>query len=184
MDLILLQPGNADDIIGDYSSSPIDYQVRDLVERFGKCIKLVSFHYDVKQPITVDVGNRTPPPGRPAITEITCVKLFDQTSVKLYEYCLRAFPLDSGADKPTRIYIVRDSGESTANIITLSLRDAIISEIQLQPHPGDMLAEQFKINFTEILWTYNVARNTDTTPAGNAQTGWSVTHNRPIDSFT
>jgi type VI secretion system secreted protein Hcp len=183
MDLILLQPGNADDIIGDDSSTQIDGSWREDALKFGKCMELVSIHHGMKQQITTDVSNRARTSGRPVITEFTCVKYVDQTSVKLYDYCLRAATLGSGADNPTRIYIARNSGENTANIITMSLRDAIISEIQFQSHPDDMPTEQFKINFTEILWTYTV-QNVDMKPGGSIHAGWSVMHNRPIGNFT
>ena len=111
------------------------------------------------------------------------MKYVDKTSIKFYEYCLRAEPLGKGKDNPTKLYIARNSGDKTANIITISLRDAIISEIQLQSHPDDMPTEQFKLNFTEILWTYTV-QNSQTGTAGNLSTGWSIARNRPIGQFT
>ena len=183
MDLILLQPGNPD-LIGETSSTHIDNVWRQDILNFGKCMELVSIHHGMKQQITTDVSNKARTSGRPVITEFTCVKYVDQTSVKLYDICLRAAPLGAGKDNPTKIYIARNSGDKTANIMTLSLRDAIISEIQFQSHPNDMPTEQFKISFTEILWTYTIQEVDMTTP-GNVHAGWSVMHNRPIaNSFT
>ena len=72
----------------------------------------------------------------------------------MYELCLGARPLGAGPGQPTRLYIARHSGDKTGNIITL--RDALITEIQLQSHPDDMPTEQFKLSFTEILWTYGL----------------------------
>ena len=43
--------------------------------------------------------------------------------------------------------------------------------------------EQFKLNFTEILWTYNV-QLADMKTLGKVTTGWSLAHNRPIAQFT
>ena len=184
MDLILLQPGNSD-IIGDTSSTYIDNVWRDDVLQFGKCMELVSIHHGMKQQITTDVSNKARTSGRPVITEFTCVKYVDQTSVKMYDYCLRAASLGSDKDNPTKIYIARNSGDSkTINIMTMALRDAIISEIQFQSHPNDMPTEQFKLSFTEILWTFTVQEH-DMSVAGNVQAGWSVMHNRPIgNSFS
>ncbi|THF63711.1 type VI secretion system tube protein Hcp [Pseudothauera nasutitermitis] len=183
MDLILLQPGNADDIIGESSSTHIDAEWRDDNLQFGKCLELVSIHHGMKQQITTDVSNRARTSGRPVITEFTCVKYVDQTSVKFYDYCLRAAPLGIGKDNPTKIYIARNSGDKTANIITMELRDAIISEIQFQSHPDDMPTEQFKINFTEILWTFTT-QDVDVSRPGSIRSGWSIMHNRPIGNFT
>ncbi len=183
MDLILLQPGNADDIIGSDSSTYIDDNWRDEILKFGKCMELVSVHHGMKQQITTDVSNKSRTSGRPVITEFTCVKYVDQTSVKLYDYCLSAKTLGSGDDKPTKIYIARNSGEKTANIMTIALRDAIISEIQFQSHPDDMPTEQFKLNFTEILWTYTIQVADMSTP-GSVHAGWSIARNRPIGGFT
>jgi type VI secretion system secreted protein Hcp len=137
----------------------------------------------MKQQITTDVSNSARTSGRPIITEFTCTKYVDKTSVKFYDYCLRAQPLGKGKSQPTKLYIARNSGTKTANILTFQLRDAIISEIQFQSHPDDMPTEQFKLNFTEILWTYTV-QTADTGTAGNIATGWSVARNRPIGQFT
>jgi type VI secretion system secreted protein Hcp len=188
MDLILLQPGNPEVFGGkentwDDGGSLIDNVWRDEVLSLGQCIELVSMHQGMKQQITTDVSNSARTSGRPIITEFTCVKYVDKTSVKFYEYCLRAEPLGKGKDQPTKLYVARNSGDKTANIITISLRDAIISEIQLQTHPDDMPTEQFKLNFTEILWTYTVQR-ADMGSAGNMSTGWSIARNRPIGQFT
>jgi type VI secretion system secreted protein Hcp len=187
MDLILLQPGNSEVFGGanswDNGGSLIDNEWRDSVLDLGQCLELVSMHQGMKQQITTDVSNSARTSGRPVITEFTLVKYVDKTSVKFYEYCLRAEPLGKGKDQPTKLYIARNSGDKTANIITISLRDAIISEIQLQSHPDDMPTEQFKLNFTEILWTYTVQK-ADTGTAGNLSTGWSIARNRPIGQFT
>ena len=88
-----------------------------------------------------------------------------------------------GSPSQTRGGIARNSGDKTANIMTLALRDAIISEIQFQSHPNDMPTEQFKLNFTEILWTYTI-QDVDMSTKGSIHKGWSVMHNRPIGSFT
>jgi len=137
----------------------------------------------MKQQVTTDVSNAARTSGRPVITEFTCVKYLDATSVKLYELCLSAQPLGSGAAQPTKLYIARDSGDKTANIITIALREALISEIQLQTHPDDMPTEQFKLSFTEILWTYSL-QQADGQPGPRNTTGWSLARNRPISAFT
>lgn len=188
MDLILLQPGNADVFSGLANSwqtggSLIDKEWRDADVDLGQCLELVSVHQGMKQQVTTDVSNSARTSGRPVITEFTCVKYVDKTSVKFFEYCLRAEPLGKGKGQPTKLYILRNSGDKTANIMTISLRDAIISEIQFQSHPDDMPTEQFKLNFTEILWEYTV-QNADTSRAGKKASGWSLARNRPIGQFT
>jgi len=188
MDLILLQPGDPAVFGGDNSwkngGSLIDNEWRDEVLNLGQCLELVSIHQGMKQQITTDVSNSARTSGRPIITEFTCVKYVDKTSVKLYEYCLSATPLGATADHPTYLYIGRNSGPAkTANILKIALRDAIISEIQFQSHPDDMPTEQFKLNFTEILWTYTIQAADMTTP-GSLHAGWSIARNRPISSFT
>lgn len=192
MDLILLRPGNPESIFGADDSNTRTTSDRlmdkpdltgDLQKSFGQCIELVSIHQGMKQPMTTDVNNSARTSGRPVITEFTCVKYLDETSVKLYEACLRAEPIGKGADHPTRIYILRNIGDKTVNTLTIELRDALVSEIQFQSHPDDMPTEQFKLNFTEILWTYTL-QNAENLPAGNRTSGWSVSRNRPIGRFT
>lgn len=187
MDLILLQPGNPEVLGGansqDNGGSLIEDDWRASIADLSQCIELISLHQGMQQQVTTDVSNAARTSGRPIITELTCVKYVDKTSVKFYEYCLRAEPLGKGKDQPTMLYIARNSGDKTVNIIAVSLRDAIISEIQLQTHPDDMPTEQFKLNFTEILWTYSV-QGADTGSAGNRSTGWSIPRNCPIEQFT
>ena len=115
MDLIILRPGKSD-IIGEDSSTYIDNiadktWLRDPIFKFDKCLELVSIHQGMKQQITTDVSNKARTSGRPVITEFTCVKYVDQTSVKLYDYCLRAETLGSGKEEPTMLYIARNSGD-------------------------------------------------------------------------
>lgn len=188
MDLILLQPGDPDFIPatdGVTGGSLIDPQWQDAGLNLGPCIELVSVHQGIRlrTAITGEQTQDKAAADRPIITELTCVKYVDKTSVKFYDYCLRAQPLGQGKDQPTMLYIARNSGDKTSNIITLSLRDAILSEIQFQSHPDDMPTEQFKLNFTEILWTYTTqVANTATTD--NLVAGWSFTQNRAITQFS
>lgn len=203
MDLILLQPGNPKLVFGegdtnswttggsliDAGPGGAEYGLEDGIVNpkippgFGQCFELVSIHQGMKQQTTTDVSNSARTSGRPIITEFTCVKYVDKASTKLYDCCLRAQPLGVGTAEPTRIYLLRNSGDKTANIMTFHLRDAIITEIQFQSHPDDMPTEQFKLNFTEILWEYTV-QNADTSRAGIKPAGWSLARNRVIGSFT
>lgn len=187
MDLILLQPGDTKVFPSangwTTGGSLIDDQWRAADVKLGQCIELVSVHQGMKQQVTTDVSNSARTSGRPVITEFTCVKYVDKTSVKLYDYCLRAETIGKDKTNPSFIYILRNSGDKTANIITFALRDALISEIQFQSHPDDMPTEQFKLNFTEVLWTYNV-QLADMKTLGKITTGWSLAHNRPIAQFT
>lgn len=190
MDLILLEPGNGELVFGKTpdggsGGSLFDNSWRDggALQDLGPCIELVSLHQGMKQQMTTDVSNLARTSGRPVITEFTCVKYVDRSSVNLYDLCLRAKPLGTGAEQPTRLYIARHSGDRAASIITISLRDALISEIQLQTHADDMPTEQFKLSFTEILWSHSV-QQADGKPATRHTTGWSLARNRPIGAFT
>ncbi len=183
MDLILLKPGDSDDIIGKKQSgnvSLIDSSTTwaDIKSSTpDDCIELVSMHHGMKQQITTDVSNRARTSGRPNISDITCVKYTDYSSPKFFEYCLKAKPI--GADKNiSTIYILRNSGTATTNIITFELKNAIISHIEFQSHPNDMPTEQFMLNFTAIRWTCNVQKN-DVTAGGSITTAWNVSANVP-----
>lgn len=184
MDLILFQPGDTSVFPGPNSFSKGGSLVdgkewMDDSIKLGQCIELVSVHQGMKQQTTTDVSNSARTSGRPVITEFTCVKYVDKTSVKMYEYCLRAQPLGVSDKNPSFLYILRNSGDKTSNIITFTLRDALITEIQFQSHPDDTPTEQFKLNFTEILWTFNV-QTAEMKTLGAVTTGWSLARNRPI----
>lgn len=193
MDLILLQPGDPSlfptetkDQGGSLISLGKDWETEFkngyTNQPIGQCIELVSVHQGMKQQVTTDVSNSARTSGRPVITEFTCVKYVDQTSVKMYDFCLRAKSLGN-KDKPSYIYIMRNSGDQVGNILTFMLRDVLISEIQFQSHPDDMPTEQFKLNFTEIVWKYAVQTN-DMKVLGNVTAGWSLAQNRPLTAFT
>ena len=142
-------------------------------------MELTSLHQGMKQQITTDVSNQARTSGRPVITEFTLTKYVDIASVKLYRYCLEAKILG-----PTSyIYLVRNSGGKMATIMTIAINNALVSEIQLQTHPNDMPTEQFKVNFTDISWDFNMQKN-DTSPGGHIGAGWSVSQNIPIGTIT
>lgn len=150
MDLILFQPGDPGFFKGllaaDASGGLINDRFKPL--QLGQFIELVSVSQGINNPTQITV--------KPIITEFTCVKYLDKTSVRLYDYCLRAQALGTGEKQPSYLYILRNSGDQTANIMTIKLRDAIVTEIQFQTNPNDMPTEQFKLSFTEILWTYSM----------------------------
>ena len=137
----------------------------------------------MKNELTTDVSKTAHTKHRPIITEFTCVKYVDKTSVLFYDHCLRAEPIGKGIDQPTKFFIARNSGDKTANIITVELRDAMITGIQFQSHPDDMPTEEFTLSFTEILWTFHISGGTDGS-ANQIKKGWSILHNRSIDAFS
>jgi type VI secretion system secreted protein Hcp len=201
MDLILLQPGNLD-FFGNLDSLTYENSLNgnatwtvdnnNVVTRdggtsgtskFGNCIELVSLHQGMKQQLTADLSDMARTSGRPIITGFTSVKYVDETSVKLYEYCLSAQSIGTGRNCPSKIFIFRKTNETFKVLMTIQLRDAIISEIQLQSHPNDAPTEQFKLNFTEILWTYSVP-SPDNGNSSHFTSGWSILRNQPIAQFT
>lgn len=179
MNFILLEPGDPG-IVGaedDRSGTLADGLA------VGPCIELVSLHQGMKQQITTDVSNAARTSGRPIITEYTCVKHIDGLSLTFYDHCLRAKPLGQGAQQPTRLHLCRTRGTVAEIVMTIALRDALIGEIQMQATSDGVPTEQFKLHFTEILWTYAAQRDgarTATPPSA----GWSVARNRPIAAFT
>ncbi len=183
MDLILLQPGDPTFFpAGEWTTTTsIDQHLRDAQLNAGPCIELVSLHQGMQQSFTINKA--APGTNRPVITELSCVKYVDKLSPKLYEYCLRAEPLGLGKDHPTLLYILRKTGDQVINVMTITLRDALISEIQMQSHTDDLPTEQFKLNFTEILWTYNT-QNTDSHAMEKVSSGWSIGRNCTIAAFT
>lgn len=187
MDLILLEPGNAALFDGYSGAGDAGASAREkwpgLELDLGLCYELVSIRQGMKQQVSTDVSNSARTSGRPVITEFTLTRYVDQASVKFYDLCLRAEPLGKGAGAPTRLHILRTSGEQPALVLTFALRDAIISEIELQSHPDDMPTEQFKLNFTEILWTCGMPRH-DGRNGSVQTTGWSLARNRPIGQLT
>ena len=184
MDLILLQPGDPTFFPpGDWSTGGtlVNSHLQDAHLNAGQCIELVSLHQGMHQSFTTNKA--APSTNHPVITELTCVKYVDKLSSKLYEYCLRAEPLSKGKAHPTLIYILRNNGDHIVNVMTITLRDALVSEIQVQLHTDDMPTEQFKLNFTEILWTYT-EQTTDSNVADKVSAGWSKERNRTITGFT
>ena len=201
MDLILLQFGDASfthpssELAGTATASLIDgaasgsgwAAINDINANGAfnpdNCIELVSINQGIQQQITTDVSNSARTSGRPVITDFTCVKYVDITSPKMYDFCLRAKPLDTVTDNPTTIYVLRNSGDQLNIIMRFELRLAMISEIQFQSHPNDMPTEQFKLNFTEIAW-HHQCQGANVSNAGFSAAAWSIAKNRPIGSLS
>lgn len=191
MDLILLEPGDPQLFLGNEKNawptvaglSGEQWRGNAPFTDVGPCLQLVSMHQGMKQQMTTDVSNSARTSGRPIVTEFTCVKHLDAASVKLYELCLRAKPLGIGDKQPTKLHIARRAGDQTTKLMTIWLRDAMVSEIQLQTHPDDAPTEQVKLNFTEILWFYET-QLADTDLTSKSAAGWSLARNRPITAFT
>jgi type VI secretion system secreted protein Hcp len=190
MHLILLEPGDPELVLGKKKSdwtiadSQIGEQWRDnaLFREIGPCLQLVSMYQGMKQQMTTDVANSARTSGRPVITEFTCVKHTDRTSVKLYDLCLRAKPLGSGDKQPTKLHFARHASDHAFNLMTIWLRDAMVSEIQLQTEPDGAQTERFKLNFTEILWFYDT-QLAGTDSADKSSAGWSLARNCPVTAF-
>jgi len=189
MDLILLQFGEEDFANSSWrSGGPISDENRTALVNSplgvdlnpDNCTELVSIHQGIRQQVTTDVSNSARTSGRPVISEFTCVKYVDPNSPKMYDYCLRARTLDSEATRPTMIFVLRNSGGQFSLVMQYELRNALISEIQFQSHPDDAPTEQFKLNFTEIIWRHQ-AGDKDLNTEGTVSAGWSVARNRPIN---
>ena len=187
MDLVLLKPGNSE-IVTPEGGNQIPGGVNGLndVDIKGS-IELLSYHYGMKQQMTTDVANSARTSGRPSLTDITCVKYYDKTSMAFYSQCLIGKPIDSQNGPPTKLFLLRnapgtDDTDTIANIMTIELRNAIISSVECQSHPNDMATEQFTLNFTDIQWTYS-PQGLDARLLGNKVAGWSIARNRPSTSI-
>ncbi len=166
MDIILLQPGDPDVVVS-WAYPKLDGLPAAVIGGFDPrlCVPLTAFGQDLKAPTST-----TAPPA----TAFTVVKPVDALSVKLYEFCLRARPLGEGRDRPTWLH--RVSGGVLA--LSIALRDAAVSDIQLQTQPDGSTVERLTLTPSEVLWTYHA-------PNGAPLfSGWSFLHNQPIASFT
>jgi type VI secretion system secreted protein Hcp len=165
MDIILLQPGEPD-LVYPPAVPRIDGLPAAAIGGFDPelCVPLIAFGQDLKAP-----ASATAPPA----AAFTVVKPVDALSVKLYEFCLRAKPLGEGRERPTYLHRVSNG----VLMFTVALRDAAITDIQLQGQADGSTVERLTLNPTEMLWTYYSG-------AGTLHTGWSTLLKEPIASFT
>jgi type VI secretion system secreted protein Hcp len=165
MDIILLQPGEPD-LVYPPTIPRIDGLPAAVIGGFDPelCVPLIAFGQDLKAP-----ASATAPPA----AAFTVVKPVDALSVKLYEFCLRAKPLGEGRERPTYLHRVSNG----VLMFTVALRDAAITDIQLQGQADGSTVERLTLNPTEMLWTYYRG-------AGTLHTGWSTLLKEPIASFT
>ena len=164
MDIILLQPGDAD-IVYSPANPRIDGLPAAVIGGFdpGLCVQLIAFGQDLKAP-----ASATAP-----VTAFTVIKPVDALSVKLYEFCLRARPLGVGHEQPSYLHRVSNG----VLVLSIALRDAAIADIQLQTQADGSTVERLTLAPSEMLWTYS-------TEHGVLHTGWSTLRNGPIASFT
>jgi len=166
MDIILLQPGEPD-IVTPWAYPKLDGLPAAQPGGFDPslCVPLTGFGQDLKAPTSANA---------PPVAAFTLVKPVDALSVKLYEFCLRARPLGEGQNRPTWLHRV----SSGVLALSIALRDAAITDIQLQGQADGQVVERLTLTPSEMLWTYQV-------PTGGAlHTGWSFVQNRPIAAFT
>lgn len=168
MDIILLQPGDPD-IVYSPAKPRIDGLPAAVIGGFDPslCVQLTAFGQELKAP-----ASATAPPA----AAFTVIKPVDALSVKLYEFCLRTRPLGEGHDRPSYLHRVGNG----ALMFSVALRDAVITDIQLQSQADGSTTERLTLNPSEMLWTYY-----DQALGGEPlRTGWSTLQNRPIISFT
>lgn len=165
MDIILLQPGEPE-LVYPPAVPRIDGLPAAVIGGFdpGLCAPLIAFGQDLKAP-----ASATAPPA----AAFTVVKPVDALSVKLYEFCLRAKPLGEGRERPTYLHRVSNG----VLMFTVALRDAAITDIQLQGQADGSTVERLTLNPSEMLWTYYSG-------AGTLHSGWSTLLKEPIASFT
>ncbi len=175
MDLFLLQPGDPDILYGGDPMKIDGLPPKDDIFDPSLCVPLISFGQNLKQQVTSDAAARTS--GTPT-ADFTLVKPVDSLSVRLYEFCMQARPLGAGQMRPTYLHMLRDLDGPAPLVMTVSLRDALISGIQLQSRPDGPAAELITLNATEVLWLYRLEDH------GALRTGWSVAQNKPLISFT
>ncbi|WP_421724864.1 type VI secretion system tube protein Hcp [Bauldia sp.] len=159
MDLILLQPGKPELVRSPFrpdralvtvNGSPIRQVLED-----GPCIELLSIDQGIARFGEADASSAAQTPGKPVVIDLTGVKHVDNNSAAFYESCRRATPLDAADGAPTRIHIFAMSDDAIARAMTYTLRDALISEIAVQPRGNDMATERFKLCAAEITWAYD-----------------------------
>jgi len=188
MDLILLQPGDPKIFDGTHDwkdgGSLIDPELLGPGVNIGQCLELVSVHQGLKLQTTSDVSNSQRTSGRPTVTDFTCVKHVDETSVRLYEHCLKAEPLGTGPDMPTRIYVLRSPADKVATLMTLTLRDALVTSIEFQSDANDIPTERLTLSFTEVLWHFTRHDADAPKSDGSISSGWSIARNRAIGELT
>ncbi|EJL34032.1 hemolysin-coregulated protein (uncharacterized) [Caulobacter sp. AP07] len=175
MDLFLLQPGDPDILYGGDPMQIDGLPPKDDIFDPSLCVPLISFGQTLKQPVTSDAAARIA--GTPT-ADFTLVKPVDSLSVRLYEFCMQARPLGAGQMRPTYLHMLRDLDGPAPLVMTVSLRDALISGIQLQSRPDGPTTELITLNVTEVLWLYRLQDH------GALRTGWSVAQNKPLISFT
>ncbi len=166
MDIILLQPGDPD-IVYTPAVPRIDGLPAGVIGGFDPrlCVPLTAFGQDLKAP-----ASATTPPA----AAFTLIKPVDALSVKLYEFCLRGLPLGQGRERPSWLHRVSDG----VLALSIALRDAVITDIQLQSQADGSTVERVTLTPSEMLWTYHIPMG------GTLFTGWSTLQNRPIASFT
>ncbi|WP_165184005.1 hypothetical protein [Caulobacter soli] len=165
MDIILLQPGDAD-LVAPWATPKLDGLPAAVQGGFdpGRCVQLIAFGQDLKAPAS---------PAAPPATAFTVIKPVDALSVKLYEFCLRARPLGVGHEQPSYLHRVGNG----VLVFSIALRDAAVADIQLQAQTDGSTVERLTLAPSEMLWTHY-------TEHGVLHSGWSTLRNGPIASFT
>jgi type VI secretion system secreted protein Hcp len=171
MDLFLLQLGEPDFVPRGLYPKIDGLPPGDDVFDPGLCVRLTAFSQALSKPQAPS----------PSAAVFTLVKPVDLLSARLYEYCMRGMPLGAGRDRPSYVHVLRGLGGPAPLAMTVSLRDAMITGLQLQSQPEGPGMETITLTVSEALWLYRLAADGG---QGTLRTGWSVAQGKPIISFT
>jgi len=160
------------------------YKGESNVSGYKDKIEILSYSWNVSNPIQSSPSNTGRTTGRPNFGELVITKKLDLTSplfafscscaenigtVKLFLVRQDESASEAGGDKPRNL-----------NYMTYVLKNALVSSVSVGGS-GEIPIETVTLNYSAINWEYH-AQKTETANEANLPKGWDLALNAPADA--
>jgi type VI secretion system secreted protein Hcp len=151
------------------------------VQGYTEKIEILSYSWNVSNPIQSSPSNTGRTTGRPNFGELVLTKKLDLTSPRFAFSCAAAENIGT-----VKLYLLRQddaAGEGeNRNLcyMTYVLANTLVSSVSVGGS-GEIPVETVTLNYSAINWEYH-AQKTEMTDEANLPKGWDLATNAPADA--
>jgi len=151
------------------------------IQGYTDKIEILSYSWNVSNPIQSSPSNTGRTTGRPNFGELVITKKLDLTSPRFAFSCAAAENIGT-----VKLFLLRQddpaSEGDTRNLcyMTYVLANTLVSSVQVVGS-GEIPIETVTLNYSAINWEYH-AQKTELTDEANVPKGWDLALNAPADA--
>jgi len=157
------------------------YKGESNIEGYKEMIEVLSYSWNVSNPIQSSPSNAGRTTGRPNFGELVVTKKMDLTSPLFAFSCASAENIGT-----VKLYLLRQDSsasegeERNLRYMTYILANTLVSSVSVGGS-GEIPIETVTLNYSAINWEYH-AQKTNMTDEANVPKGWDLAQNAPTDA--